>query len=306
MIHLAAGRANSAPAKIRIELSIFLFLFVLLKNEGENEFGCMACVGVKGSERLGMTGKRRSGAGGAGELGIQLWDSTEKTTLSCPRSRFRVTHIGKKPPVQDGPLPTGSRQPSTEELERSSERLQRELALNGTVPTGGLQNGAIQTGTQSGKSAEQSLSASPAANTAASSGTRESRRAGLGTGPVGSSPAGSLRDAGSAPGSSSRQRRLMSLPALGASSPNIPGQLAREGAGICLEEIGLESADEVSDIHGSLSLQEQADELGRDDSSRNQPGGEDRRQQVCSSSSWSPCGPLAWRGIAFSHPFSSA
>ncbi|TRZ14488.1 hypothetical protein HGM15179_012621 [Zosterops borbonicus] len=201
----------------------------------------------------------------------------ETTVFSV--GRFRVTHIGKKPPVQDGPLPAGSRQPSTEELERSSERLQRELALNGTVPTGGLQNGAIQTGTQSGKSAEQSLSASPAANTAASSGTRESRRVGLGTGPVGSSPAGSLRDAGSAPGSSSRQRRLMSLPALGASSPNIPGQLAREGAGICLEEIGLESADEVSDIHGSLSLQEQADELGRDDSSRNQPGGEDRRQQ---------------------------
>lgn len=99
----------------------------------------------------------------------------------------------------------------------------------------------------------------------------------------------------------------MSLPALGASSPNIPGELAREGAGICLEEIGLESADEVSDIHGSLSLQEQPEELGRDDSSRKQSGGEDGRQQVCSSSSssWSPCGPLGWRGIAFSHPFSN-
>ncbi|XP_066184985.1 RELT-like protein 2 isoform X2 [Sylvia atricapilla] len=221
----------------------------------------------------------------------------ETTVFSV--GRFRVTHIGKKPPVQDGALPADSRQPSTEELERSSERLQRERALNGTVPTGGLQNGAIQTGTQSGKSAEQSLSASPAANTAASSGTRDSRRAGPGSGPLGSSPAGSgtagsgtagsapvapgvagsLQDAGSAPGSSSRQRRLMSLPALGASSPNIPGELAREGAGICLEEIGLESADEVSDIHGSLSLQEQADELGRDDSSRKQPGGEDGRQQ---------------------------
>lgn len=192
--------------------------------------------------------------------------------------------------------------------------LQRERALNGTVPTGGLQNGAIQTGTQGGKSAEQSLSASPAANTPASSGTRESRRAGGGSGPAGSGtvrsgPAGSgpaepLQDAGSAPGSSSRQRRLMSLPALGASSPNIPGELAREGAGICLEEIGLESADEVSDIHGSLSLQEQADELGRDDSRREQPGGEDGTQQVCSSSSWSPRGPRGWTRIAFSHPFS--
>ncbi|XP_063269825.1 RELT-like protein 2 isoform X2 [Prinia subflava] len=216
----------------------------------------------------------------------------ETTVFSV--GRFRVTHIGKKPPVQDGALPAGSRQPSTEELERSSERLQWERALNGTVPTGGLQNGAIQTGTQGGKSAEQSLSASPAANTPASSGTRESRRAAVapvpvapspvvsspaGSGPVGLGLAGSLQDAGSAPGSSSRQRRLMSMPALGASSPNIPAELAREGAGICLEEIGLESADEVSDIHGSLSLQEQADELGRDDSSRKQPGAEDGRQQ---------------------------
>ncbi|XP_038006383.1 RELT-like protein 2 isoform X2 [Motacilla alba alba] len=215
----------------------------------------------------------------------------ETTVFSV--GRFRVTHIGKKPPVpelQDGALPAGSRPPSTEELERSSEMLQRERALNGTVPTGGLQNGAIQTGTQSGRSAEQSLSASPPANTPASSGTRESRRAGTagpgtaGSGPVGpgtagSGRAGSLQDAGSAPGSSSRQRRLMSLPVLGASSPNIPGELAREGAGICLEEIGLASADEVSDIHGSLSLQEQAEELGRDESSRKQSGGEDGKQQ---------------------------
>ncbi|XP_014116672.1 PREDICTED: RELT-like protein 2 [Pseudopodoces humilis] len=220
----------------------------------------------------------------------------ETTVFSV--GRFRVTHIGKRPPVQeqqDGTLPAGSRQPSTEELERSSERLQWERALNGTVPTGALQNGAIQTGTQSaGRSAEQSLSASPAANTPASSGTRDSRRADVGSGPLGSGPlgsgragsslvgpgtAGSLKDAGSAPGSSSRQRRLMSMPALGVSSPNIPGELAREGAGICLEEIGLASADEVSDIHGSLSLQEQADELGRDDSSRRQSGGEDGKQQ---------------------------
>ncbi|XP_014165912.2 RELT-like protein 2 [Geospiza fortis] len=83
----------------------------------------------------------------------------------------------------------------------------------------------------------------------------------------------------SAPGSSSRQRRQLSLPVLGASSPNIPGELAREGAGICLEEMGLASADEVSDIHGSLSLQEQAEELGRDESSRKQSGGEDGKQQ---------------------------
>nr|XP_030139578.1 RELT-like protein 2 isoform X1 [Taeniopygia guttata] len=224
----------------------------------------------------------------------------ETTVFSV--GRFRVTHIGKKPSVQeqqDSVLPAGSREPSTEELERSSEMLQRERALNGTVPTAGLQNGAIPTGTQSGRSAEQSLSASPAANTPASSGSRDSRRAAVGpgtaqsgpvgpgtaqSGPVGpgtaqSGPVGPLQDAGSAPGSSSRQRRLMSMPALGASSPNIPGELAREGAGVCLEEMGLASADEVSDIHGSLSLQEQADELGRDDSSRKQSGGEDGKQQ---------------------------
>uniref|UniRef100_A0A8C3M950 Uncharacterized protein n=1 Tax=Geospiza parvula TaxID=87175 RepID=A0A8C3M950_GEOPR len=222
----------------------------------------------------------------------------ETTVFSV--GRFRVTHIGKKPslPEQpDGAVPVGSRLPSTEELERSSE------LLNGTVPTAGLQNGAVHTGTQSARSAEQSLSASPAANTPASSSTRDSRRAGtagsgtvgsgtVGPGPVGSNRAGSLPGAGSAPGSSSRQRRLLSLPVLGASSPNIPGELAREGAGICLEEMGLASADEVSDIHGSLSLQEQAEELGRDESSRKQSGGEDGKQQVCSSSSWSPCDPL--------------
>ncbi|XP_021403756.2 RELT-like protein 2 [Lonchura striata] len=234
----------------------------------------------------------------------------ETTVFSV--GRFRVTHIGKKPSVQeqqDGVLPAGSREPSTEELEHSSEMLQRERALNGTVPTAGLQNGAIPTGTQSGRSAEQSLSASPAANTPASSGSRDSWRAAVGpgtarsgpvgpgtarsgpvgpgpaqSGPVGpgpaqSGPVGPLQDAGSAPGSSSRQRRLMSMPALGASSPNIPAELAREGAGVCLEEMGLASADEVSDIHGSLSLQEQADELGRDDSSRKQSGGEDGKQQ---------------------------
>ncbi|XP_050168309.1 RELT-like protein 2 isoform X2 [Myiozetetes cayanensis] len=195
----------------------------------------------------------------------------ETTVFSV--GRFRVTHIGKKPVVQeqqDGPLPDGSRELSTEEVEHSSDRLQRERARNGTVPTGGLQNGDIQ----SGKGVEQSLSTTPALNTPASSGTRDSRRAG-----TGSSKAGSLQDAGTAPGSMSRQRRLLSHPALGGSSPSIPGELVREGAGMCLEEIGLGSADEVSDIHGSLSLHEQAEELGRDDSSRRQPGAEDEEQQ---------------------------
>ncbi|XP_027560868.1 RELT-like protein 2 isoform X1 [Neopelma chrysocephalum] len=195
----------------------------------------------------------------------------ETTVFSV--GRFRVTHIGKKPAVQeqqDGPLPDGSRELSTEELEHSSDRLQRERALNGTVPTGGLQNGDIQ----SGKGVEQSLSTTPAPNTPASSGTRDSRRAGTGSG-----RAGSPQDAGTAPGSVSRQRRLLSHPALGGSSPSIPGELAREGAGMCLEEMGLGSADEVSDIHGSLSLHEQAEELGRDDSSRRQPGVEDEEQQ---------------------------
>jgi len=69
----------------------------------------------------------------------------------------------------------------------------------------------------------------------------------------------------------------------------------QEGASICLEETGLGSADEVSDIHGSLSLHEQADDWGRDDSSRKQPGAEDTGQQVGSSSSLCPCGPLGWR-----------
>ncbi|KAM7007704.1 RELT-like protein 2 [Passerculus sandwichensis] len=181
----------------------------------------------------------------------------ETTVFSV--GRFRVTHIGKKPclPEQpDGALPVASRPPSTEELERSSE------LLNGTVPTAGLQNGAVHMGTQSARSTEQSLSASPAANTPASAGTRDSRRAGTaGSGPLG------------------RQRRLLSLPMLGASSSNIPGELAREGAGMCLEEMGLASADEVSDIHGSLSLQEQAEELARDESGRKQSGGEDGKQQ---------------------------
>lgn len=86
----------------------------------------------------------------------------------------------------------------------------------------------------------------------------------------------------------------MSMPAMGLSSPSIPGELAREGGGICLEEMGLESADEVSDIHGSLSLQEQADEVARDESSRKESGGEDGRQQVRPSSSSSPCAPLGW------------
>ncbi|KAM6055687.1 RELT-like protein 2 isoform 4-T7 [Theristicus caerulescens] len=190
---------------------------------------------------------------------------------------FRVTHIGKKPTFheqQDGPLPDGSREPSTEELEHSSNRLQRERARNGTVPTGGLQNGAVQKGAQSSKGGEQSRSTTPAPNTPASSGTRDSRRAGKGSG-----VAGSLQDAGTAPGSASRQRKLLSHRVLGGSSPSIPGELVQEGASICLDETGLGSADEVSDIHGSLSLHEQPDELGRDDSSRKQPGAEDMGQQ---------------------------
>uniref|UniRef100_A0A8B9MGT5 RELT like 2 n=2 Tax=Accipiter nisus TaxID=211598 RepID=A0A8B9MGT5_9AVES len=215
----------------------------------------------------------------------------ETTVFSV--GRFRVTHIGKKPTFheqQDGPLPDGSREPSTEELEHSSDRLQRERARNGTVPMGGLQNGAVQKGTQSSKGGEQSRSTTPAPNTPASSSTRDSRRAGKGSG-----VAGSLQDAGTAPGSASRQRKLLSHRVLGGSSPSIPGELVQEGASICLEETGLGSADEVSDIHGSLSLHEQADELGRDDSSRKQPGVEDMGQQVGSSSSLSLCGPLGWR-----------
>lgn len=155
---------------------------------------------------------------------------------------------------------------------------------------GGLQNGAVQKGTQSSKGGEQSRSTTPAPNTPASSSTRDSRRAGKGSG-----VAGSLQDAGMAPGSASRQRKLLSHRVLGGSSPSIPGDLVQEGASICLEETGLGSADEVSDIHGSLSLHEQADELGRDDNSRKQPGVEDMGQQVGSSSSLSLCGPLGWR-----------
>lgn len=211
--------------------------------------------------------------------------------LSCPHSRFRVTHIGKKPTFheqQDGPLPEGSREPSTEELEHSSDRLQQERASNGTVPTGGLQNGTVQKGAQSGKGGEQSHTTTPALNTPASSSTRNSRRSGKGSG-----TAGSLQDAGTAPGSSSRQRKLLSRRVLGGSSPSIPGELVQEGASICLEETGLGSADEVSDIHGSLSLHEPPDELGRDNSNRNQPGAEDVRQPVGSSAPLSLCGPLA-------------
>ncbi|XP_010010654.1 PREDICTED: RELT-like protein 2 [Nestor notabilis] len=199
----------------------------------------------------------------------------ETTVFSV--GRFRVTHIGKKPTFheqQDGPLPDGSRELSTEELEHSSERLQRERVRNGTVPTGGLQNGDVQKGVQGGRSGGQSCSTTPAANTPASSGTRDSRRVGKGSGMV-----GSLQDAGAAPGSTSRQRKLLSQRVLGGSSPSIPGALVQEGASICLEETGLGSADEVSDIHGSLSLHEQVDDLGRDDSSRKQPRVEDVGQQ---------------------------
>ncbi|XP_009070117.1 PREDICTED: RELT-like protein 2, partial [Acanthisitta chloris] len=198
----------------------------------------------------------------------------ETTVFSV--GRFRVTHIGKKPTFQeqqDGALPDGSRELSTEELENSSDRLQREQARNGTVPTGGLQNGDIQKGTQSSKVGEQSLCTPPAPNTPGSSSTRDSRRTGKGAG------TGSLQDAGSAPGSSSRQKKLLSLKRLGGSSPSIPGELEKEGVSICLEETGLGSADEVSDIHGSLSLHEKPDEVGREDSSRKQPGVEDVGQQ---------------------------
>ncbi|XP_075571553.1 RELT-like protein 2 [Pelecanus crispus] len=177
----------------------------------------------------------------------------ETTVFSV--GRFRVTHIGKKSTFheqQDGPLPDGSLEPSMEELEHSSDRLQRERARNGTVPVGGLQNGAIQKGAQSSKGGEQSKSTTPAPNTP---------------------------DAGTAPGSVSRQRKLLSHRVLGGSTPSMLGELVQEGASICLEETGLGSADEVSDIHGSLSLHEQADELGRDDSSRKQPGVDDMGQQ---------------------------
>ncbi|KAM6299579.1 RELT-like protein 2 [Aegotheles albertisi] len=198
----------------------------------------------------------------------------ETTVFSV--GRFRVTHIGKKPTFheqQDGPLPDGSQEPSTEELEHSSDRLQRERARNGTVPTGGLQNGAIQKTAQSSKGGEKSHSTTPTLNTPASSGTRDSKQASKGSG-----VANPLRDADPAPGSTSCQRKLWSHQVLGGSSPSIPGALAQEGASICLEEMGLGSADEVSDIHGSLSLHEHAEELGRD-SDRKQPGVEDVGQQ---------------------------
>lgn len=195
--------------------------------------------------------------------------------------RFRVTHIGKKPTFpepQDGAQPDGSREPSTEELEHSSERLRRERARNGTVPTGGLENGAVQGGA---KSTELSRSSTPAPNTP---GSRDGRAAGR---------------VGSSPGSTSHQRRHLSRRDLGGSSPSIPGLLGQEGGqrgSICQEEAGLGSADEVSDIHGSLSLHEGAEELGREESSRRQPAAEAMGQQVGSSSSSSPGGRLGWRG----------
>uniref|UniRef100_A0A8B9ICR6 RELT like 2 n=1 Tax=Anser brachyrhynchus TaxID=132585 RepID=A0A8B9ICR6_9AVES len=178
----------------------------------------------------------------------------------------------------DGAQPDGSREPSTEELEHSSERLRRERARNGTVPTGGLENGAVQGGA---KSTELSRSSTPAPNTP---GSRDGRAAGR---------------VGSSPGSTSHQRRHLSRRGLGGSSPSIPGQLGQEGGqrgSICQEEAGLGSADEVSDIHGSLSLHEGAEELGREESSRRQPAAEAMGQQVGSSSSSSPGGLLGWKG----------
>ncbi|XP_032053073.1 RELT-like protein 2 [Aythya fuligula] len=186
----------------------------------------------------------------------------ETTVFSV--GRFRVTHIGKKPTFpepQDGAQHDGSREPSTEELEHSSERLRRERARNGTVPTGGLENGAVQGGA---KSTELSRSSTPAPNTP---GSRDGRAAGR---------------VGSSPGSTSHQRRHLSRRDLGGSSPSIPGLLGQEGGqrgSICQEEAGLGSADEVSDIHGSLSLHEGAEELGREESSRRQPAAEAMGQQ---------------------------
>ncbi|XP_030315204.1 RELT-like protein 2 [Calypte anna] len=195
----------------------------------------------------------------------------ETTVFSV--GRFRVTHIGKKPSSQEqqeGPLPDGSREPSLEEL--SSERLQRDRAPNGTLPDGTLQNGDIQKGAPSGKSErEPSHSTPPAPKTPSSSSRGGSKGSGL---------ADSLRAAGTAPGSGSHQRKLLrSHQVLGGSSPSIPGELGKEGTSICLEDIGLGSADEVSDIHGSLSLHEKVEELGRDDGSRKQPGAEDVGQK---------------------------
>lgn len=214
-----------------------------------------------------------------GKKTVGEWREELSTCLSC--CRFRVTHIGKKPTFpepQDGAQPDGSREPSTEELEHSSERLRRERARNGTVPTGGLENGAVQGGA---KSMELSRSSTPAPNTP---GSRDGRAAGR---------------VGSSPGSTSHQRRHPSRRDLGGSSPSIPGLLGQEGGqrgSICQEEAGLGSADEVSDIHGSLSLHEGAEELGREESSRRQPAAEAMGQQVGSSSSSSPDGRLGWRG----------
>ena len=180
-----------------------------------------------------------------------LGEGREELLTWSPYCRFRVTHIGKKTAFheqQDGAQPNGSKEPSTEELEHSSERFQREQAHNGTVLTGSLENGAVREGTQGSKGMEQSRTGTPVPGTA-----------------VGSSP--------------------------GSTSPSIPGQLGQE-------ETGLGSADEVSDIHGSLSLHEVPDEMGREDSSRRQPGAENMRQQVGSSSSSSSTlrGLLGWRG----------
>lgn len=196
-----------------------------------------------------------------------LGEGREELLTWSPYCRFRVTHIGKKTAFheqQDGAQPNGSKEPSTEELEHSSERFQREQAHNGTVLTGSLENGAVREGTQGSKGMEQSRTGTPVPGTAV----------------------------GSSPGSTSQQRRLLSRRVLGGSSPSIPGQLGQE-------ETGLGSADEVSDIHGSLSLHEVPDEMGREDSSRRQPGAENMRQQVGSSSSSSSSSLrslLGWRG----------
>ncbi|KAM8798894.1 RELT-like protein 2 [Eudromia elegans] len=203
----------------------------------------------------------------------------ETTVFSV--GRFRVTHIGKKPTFQeqqDAPLPDGSKELSTEELEHSSERLQQESARNGTVPVDGLQNGAVPKGAQSSRGTEPSPSHAP--NTPATSDTRSNRAHGKGPG-----KAGSLQDVSTALGSASRQRKRMGHQALGGSSASTPGEPVDEGghrASVYQEEVGLGSADEVSDIHGSLSLQEasQADELGSNYTSRKQPGAEDTGQQA--------------------------
>ncbi|XP_062443079.1 RELT-like protein 2 isoform X1 [Rhea pennata] len=204
----------------------------------------------------------------------------ETTVFSV--GRFRVTHIGKKSAFheqQDASLPDGSKESSTEELEHSNERLHQESARNGTVPVDGLQNGAVQKGAQSSKGTEQSYVNAPAPNTPANSDTHNNRPDGKGPG-----KAGSLQDVNTALGSASHQRKHMGRQALGGSSASTPGEPLEEGgrrAGIYQEEAGLGSADEVSDIHGSLSLQEgtQADELGSNYTNRKQLGAEDMGQQ---------------------------